>query len=153
IPFEFQYLLDLYWNVGRLHFDTPGEYRAYADGVISYETGATVPHKKRAAIFAVKNDGDRATGLLHDQVAFPIVTGSAGVRSLSGFRGFQLTSLLADAATKDRLSALLSGRGPGEAPAFLFTGSHGVKFKTDDPTQRERQGALLCQDWPGFGRV
>jgi hypothetical protein len=153
ISFEFQYVLDLYWNVGRLHFDTPDEYRAYAESVVAYEMGAMVPHKKRAAIFTVKNDGDRATGLLHDQVALPIATGSSGIRTLSGYKGFQLTSLLAEAATKERLSALLAGRELGGAPAFLFTGSHGVKFKMDDPTQREKQGALLCQDWPGFGKV
>jgi hypothetical protein len=148
IPFEFQYLLDLYWNVGRLHFDTAQEYATYADSVVAYETGETVPLKKRSAIFAVKNDGDRATGLLHNQVAEPIVTGSGGVRPLANFKGFQLTPLLAENATKEKLSALL--RGP-DAPAFLFTGSHGVKFKIDNPAQREKQGALLCQDWPGFG--
>jgi hypothetical protein len=151
IPFEFQYLLDLYWNVGRLHFDTPEEYSAYAESIVAYETAATVPHKKRSAIFAVKNPGDRATGLLHNQVAEPIVKGTPQVRTLAGFKGFQLTSLLAEDATKERLTSLLSGREPGGAPAFLFTGSHGVKFKIDDPTQREKQGAILCQDWPGFG--
>jgi hypothetical protein len=151
VPFEFQYLLDLYWNVGRLHFDTPDEYRTYAESVVAYDTATAVPHQKRAAIFSVKNDGDRPTGLLHDHVAEPIVTGKQGVRTLSGFKGFRLTPLLAEAATKERLSALLSGREDGGAPAFLFTGSHGVKFKMSDPMQRERQGALLCQDWPGFG--
>ena len=30
IPFEFQYMLDSYWNVGRLDFDSPADYRAYA---------------------------------------------------------------------------------------------------------------------------
>jgi Peptidase family C25 len=151
IPFEFQYLLDLYWNVGRLHFDTADEYRAYAESVVAYETPSTVPQRKRAAIFTVKNDGDRATGLLHDQVSLPIVNGTSGVRTLAGFKGFQLTSLLAENATKERLTNLLAGKEDGGAPAFLFTGSHGVKFKIDDPTQRDRQGALLCQDWPGFG--
>lgn len=149
IPFEFQYMLDLYWNVGRLHFDTTDEYRAYAESVVAYDTGATVPHKKRAAIFTVKNDGDRPTGLLHDQVAEPLVLGGP-VRSLEGFKGFRLTPLLAEAATKERLSALLSA-GNGDTPAFLFTGSHGVKFKLNDPELREKQGAILCQDWPGFG--
>ena len=153
IPFEFQYLLDLYWNVGRLHFDTPAEYRAYAESVVAYESGATVPQQRRAAIFTTKNDGDRATALLHDQVAAPIVTGTPSVRSLAGFKGFQLTPLLAEDATKDRLMATLRGKEPGGAPAFLFTGSHGVKIKMSDPMQRERMGALVCQDWPGFGRV
>jgi len=153
IPFEFQYLLDLYWNVGRVHFDMPEEYRTYAESVVAYETAATVPHKKHAAIFTVKNDGDRATGLLHNQVAEPIVKGTSSVRTLAGFKGFQLTPLLAENATKDRLATLLAGREASGPPAFLFTGSHGVKFKIEDPQQREKQGALLCQDWPGFGVV
>jgi len=151
ISFEFQYLLDLYWNVGRLHFDTVDEYRRYAESVVDYETAVTVPHQKRAAIFAVKNDGDRATGLLHDQVASPLMTGADGVRTLAGFKGFQFDALLAENATKERLVSLLSGKEPGGVPAFLFTGSHGVKFKMEDPAQLDKQGAILCQDWPGFG--
>jgi len=153
IPFEFQYLLDLYWNAGRLHFDTPGEYRTYAESVVAYETAATLPHTKRAAVFTVKNDGDRATGLLHNEVASPLVTGTPTVRTLSGFKGFKLAPLLGEDATKERLTKLLSGTEEGGPPALLFTGSHGVNFKTDDPAQREKQGALLCQDWPGFGAV
>lgn len=151
IPFEFQYLLDLYWNVGRLDFDTPEEYRKYAESVVEYETSATVPNSKRATIYATRNDGDRATALLHDQVARPIVKGTDKVRTLSGFRGFQVTPLLAEDATRARLLSTLQGDEPGGVPAFLFTGSHGVKYRMDDPKQRDKQGAILCQDWPGFG--
>ena len=153
IPFEFQYLLDLYWNVGRLHFDTPADYRTYAESVVAYETANKVPTRKHAAIFSVRNDGDRATGLLHDQVSKPIVTGTSSVRTLANYKGFQLTSLLAEDATKERLTNLLAGKEAAGPPAFLFTGSHGVKFKMDDPEQREKQGAILCQDWPGFGKT
>jgi hypothetical protein len=153
IPFEFQYALDLYWNVGRLHFDTASEYRTYAESVVAYETATTLPHKKRAAFFTVRNDGDRATGLLHNDVVLPLVTGTSSVRTLAGFKGFKLTPLLAEDATKERLTKLLSGKEGDGPPAFLFTGSHGVKFKIDDPQVREKQGALLCQDWPGFGTV
>ncbi len=151
ISFEFQYLLDLYWNVGRLHFDTADEYRAYAESVIAYETATTLPHRKIAAVFCVKNDGDRATGLLHDQVIAPLVTGAAGVRTLADYRGFRMLPLLAESATKEKLISLLRGNQPGGAPAFLFTGSHGVRFKIDDPLLREKQGAIVCQDWPGYG--
>lgn len=153
IPFEFQYMLDLYWNVGRLHFDAVDDYRAYAEHVVAYETAATLPHARRATVFNVRNDGDRATGLLHDQVVLPLVSGAPGVRTLAGFQGFQVTPILGEAATRERLIRLLSGRDDGGPPAFLFTGSHGVKFKTSDPAQRDKQGALLCQDWPGFGSV
>jgi hypothetical protein len=151
IPFEFQYLLDIYWNVGRLHFDSVDEYRQYAESVVAYESSLTAPHGKHAAIYATRNDSDRATALLHDQVALPIVKGTAGVRTLSGFKGFQLTPLLAEDATKSRLLSLMSGAEPGGAPAFLFTGTHGVKYRKTDPLQREKQGAILCQNWPGYG--
>ena len=124
------------------------DYTAYAEHVVAYETGATVPLKKRSAMFVVKNAGDRPTGLLHNQVALPLATGAGGVRPLADVQGFKLSALLGADATKARLAELL--RGP-EAPAFLFTGSHGVAFAADDPAQREKQGAILCQDWPGFG--
>ena len=43
IPFEFQYLLDSYWNVGRLDFDTPADMPCTRRRVVEYEKAATVP--------------------------------------------------------------------------------------------------------------
>jgi hypothetical protein len=151
IPFEFQYLLDSYWCVGRLHFETADEYRSYAEHVVAYESESKVPHRKRAAIWTVRNDGDRATGLLHKQVAVPLVNGADTMKPLGQKQGFILQPLLDEAATKEDLTKLLRGEVEGGPPALLFTGSHGVAFKTTDPERREKQGALLCQDWPGFG--
>ena len=37
-------MLDCYWNVGRIHFDTPAEYAAYAEAVVEYETGRDGAH-------------------------------------------------------------------------------------------------------------
>ena len=51
IPFEFQYMLDSYWNVGRLDFDSPADYRAYAEAVVAYETGASVPTTRSSALW------------------------------------------------------------------------------------------------------
>lgn len=153
ISFEFQYLLDVYWNVGRLHFDTVEEYRRYAENIVAYETGPVAPREKRAVIFSVRNDGDRATALLHAQVTKPLLDGAPGMRALQGVGGFKIEPIFADDATKARLSSVLNGTEPGGVPSLLFTGSHGVKFRIDDPMQREKQGAILCQDWPGFGAV
>jgi hypothetical protein len=147
IPFEFQYLLDAYWSVGRLHFETPAEYRAYAEGVVAYETASAVPHAKRTAMFSVRNPGDRATALLMDQVAVPLVEGTATARPLGDRQGFQRQVFLGEDATKENLGALLQGKAPGGAPALLFSGSHGVGFAADNPLQRATQGAILCQDW------
>lgn len=149
IPFEFQYLLDTYWCVGRLCFDHPAEYRAYAEGVVAYETAATVPHARRLAIFNTRNLGDRATGLLHNQVALPFVNGAGPQKPLGQKQGFQMQPFLADDATKQNFTLLLRGKAPGGPPALLFSGSHGVGFDASDSQQASRQGAILCQDWEG----
>lgn len=146
IPFEFQYLLDTYWCVGRLDFPAPAEYRAYAEGVVAYETAATVPHAKRVAVFNTRNLGDRATGLLHNQVAVPFATGP---KMLGTKQGFQMQALLGDDATRDNFTRLLQGALPGGTPALLFSGSHGATFPASDPDQAAKQGAIVCQDWEG----
>lgn len=153
IPFEFQYLLDLHWSAGRLQFDTAQEYRDYADKVVTYEKleAAQLPTRKSATLFCAKNPGDRATGLLHNQVVKPMLEGSAGVRKLDGVQGFQVRGVLGADAKKERLLRLLRGEEDGGRPALLFTGSHGIRVKDDEARAREENGALLCQDWPGFG--
>jgi len=149
IPFEFQYLLDTYWCVGRLAFDTPAEYRAYAEKLVAYETAPTIAQAKRVAVFSVANLGDRATALLHNQVAVPLVEGTASSRPLGERQKYVIQSYLGDHAGKDNLTRLLAGQEPGGAPALLFTGSHGLDYPLGDPLQRERQGAIVCQDWEG----
>jgi hypothetical protein len=148
ISFEFQYLLDTYWNVGRLHFDTFEDYRAYAENVAAYERETGVPHRKRVTVFAPRNNADRATAFFHNQVAQPLTT---GLRPLGQNQGFQLRSVLADNATKEELADILNGKRPGGLPALLLTGSHGAYAGTEDPKQAERIGALVTQDWPGLG--
>src|SRR5215510_223010 len=85
IPFDFQYLLDTYWSVGRLHFDTPDDYRAYVQGVISYETAPTLTQKKIVGFFNTKNAGDRPSTLRR------------GPRGSTGWSRTGSTNTLADA--------------------------------------------------------
>jgi len=149
IPFEFQYLLDTYWNVGRLAFDHPADYATYASQVLAYETATTLPHGRKVAILATKNPGDRATGLLHDLLAKPLASGSGSTPPLGERQKFEMQTVLAGAATKAGISDLLSGKLGGGLPALLFSGSHGDFLEIDEPGQRERQGAIVCQEWAG----
>jgi len=148
IPFEFQYMLDSYWNVGRLDFDSPADYRAYAEAVVAYETGVSVPTTRSSALWVTRNAADRPTGLLHNQVGVPLVRGENDHPALGQEKRFQLTAYLGEQATRANLESILRGAIPTGRPALLFTGSHGVAFDAADPAaQREGQGALLSQAW------
>ncbi|HEV7505225.1 MAG TPA: hypothetical protein VGS07_09960 [Thermoanaerobaculia bacterium] len=140
IPFSFQYQLDVQYAVGRLCFDTLDEYRSYAESVVLAETGGS-GRRQRACFFAPANPGDPVTGSTSAHLAQPV---AAGVRRDQP--GWSVETVLGDEATRGRLGDLLD-----EAPAFLFAACHGLGFAAGDSEQRERQGALVCQDWPGPG--
>ena len=139
IPFSVQYQLGVQYSVGRLCFDTLEEYRSYADSVVAAESG-WVARRRQAAFFAPANPRDPVTASSSEHMVKPL---AAGVRS--GQSGWEVETMLGPEATRDRLGRLLAE----EAPAFLFTACHGLGFPADDPGQREQQGALVCQDWPG----
>jgi hypothetical protein len=142
IPFRIQYQLDVHYAVGRIAFDTVEEYARYAHGVIDAETGR-VGRPRRAAFFGVANPNDSATRLSADHLIQPLAEYTDGRRAQ---HGFAVDSYVGDAATRGKLSELI-----GNAPALLFTASHGMGFPSGDPGQRDRQGAILCQDWGGPG--
>ncbi|WER47206.1 C25 family cysteine peptidase [Cupriavidus sp. WKF15] len=153
IPFSFQYTLDLYWAVGRLDFAELEDYRRYADSIVAYESATTVPSRRSVALFATCHDFDRATQMLTRQLATPLAAGNEQTRPLGERQGFAMRAVLGDAATKAALTGLLRGDGPDGAPAILLTGSHGMCLRADDSRIADIQGALVCQDWPGYGAI
>lgn len=153
IPYEFQYTLDIYWGIGRLSFDSPEEYRRYADNVVRYETGDLLRTERTVAVFATRHEFDNATKLFHDEVAAPLIQGDQNHKPLGADEGFEVRHFLAESATKSTLIDLMAGTHKQSRPALLFTGSHGLAVDKWDEQQRDFQGALICQDWKTLGHI
>ena len=139
IPFSVQTDIDSRHAVGRLDFDDLEALEQYAERVVAREeAGVKLPH--RAAFFATSNPGDVNTSRSAKRLAKPAADAvAAAVGNWHVDRCF-----VAD-ATKDRLRALLLN----DPPSLLFTATHGLSLKPRDPAQREQQGALVTQAWPG----
>lgn len=140
IPFEFQYQLDVIHAVGRVCFDTVEEYAAYARLLVRAESG----HCRRArslGFFAPQNPGDVPTRRSSQQLVRRLSMDLAAAND-----SWTVESRFGEHATKPELSRFLGG---DLTPALLFTASHGIGFSEGHPLQRDHQGALLCQEWPG----
>lgn len=159
IPFSFGLLLDVEYAVGRLHFDTVAEYARYVASLIDYETGQAVPNAREAVFFAPRHRFDRATQLSADLLVNPLADGVPAEGSqpaqpgVAERRGFRTHKIWGDTATKAALTETLAPVGGAKPPAFLFTASHGMGWPRGHAGQRPAQGALVCQDWPGFGSI
>ncbi len=155
IPFEFQYLLGVDFAVGRLALATPADYARYVESLASYETANTIQNAKQIAYWGTRHLGDGATELSSSLLVSPLANGDPNLagrlkKPLHAEFGFERQLLLADDATKEALLSTLNGAKP---PALLFTASHGMQLGAGRPKQEAIQGALLCQDWPGFGTI
>lgn len=147
IPFALQLQLKVQYAVGRLSFDTPQEYAKYAESVVAAETGQ-VQRDRTLSFFGVRNPDDLATSMSADLLVRPLAERLGVGEDWQESPAWHLQTILAEEATKQRLGSLLTAE--DESPALLLTASHGLGFSTPDvPLQREHQGALLCQDWPG----
>jgi hypothetical protein len=140
IPWEFQYALAVQNAVGRIHFDRPEEYARYARSVVAAERGQVIL-QPQAAFFGPQHPRDRASEFLAGQLVAPLAD-----QMREGRPTWSVDSVLAGEADKAQLTQLLGG---DRTPALLFTATYGMEFQLDDPDQLPRQGALVCQDWPG----
>ncbi|HEX4955379.1 MAG TPA: hypothetical protein VF017_18465 [Thermoanaerobaculia bacterium] len=141
IPYEVQHELGISHAVGRLDLPSPEAYARYAETVLAVEKGTT-RRSRQAVFFGPANPNDQATELssrnllkLADELA-----------TKPGLREWELTTVLGPDATRARLIGELSA---SSRPALLMAAGHGVSFAKDLVSQRELQGALVCQDWPG----
>ncbi len=154
ISFEFQYVLDLYWAVGRLWFETPAEFQRYAESVVAYEKAERIATTRQVALFAPEHEFDTATQLFTREVALPLRDGQEQrTLPLGASLKYQLRAFLGTKATKQTLTSVFQGSIDGGPPAFLLSGGHGMQFPNGDPLQISTQGALVCQDWDRLGRI
>ncbi len=149
IPFDFQYLLDVEYAVGRLAFDTPAGYRQYAESVAAYESATAVKNAREVVYWGPRHAMDRSTQMSADSLVGPLAKGDPENPAVVTGPNYRSRCFLAAAATKAKLLDVLHSA----PPAVLFTASHGMGWPKDDARQRAAQGALLCQDWAGFGQV
>jgi hypothetical protein len=140
VPYSFQYQLDVQYAVGRIHFESLEDYHRYAVSVVEAEKrNYALP--RQAVFFGAANQDDRATQLSAKELVTPLSNYLSKKHDT-----WKVQSTLESKAYKADLGKLLS---KDQAPALLFTASHGMSFPSGDPRQLPHQGALLCQDWPG----
>lgn len=140
IPYAVQFELDIQYAVGRICFDDPEAYVAYAGAVVAARRGRT-RRSRQVTFFAVENPGDVPTARAADELVRPLAASLTERRT-----AWQVRTLAGVQADRAQLIGLLRG---AELPALLFTSSHGVGFACGHPSQADLQGALVCQDWPG----
>ncbi|HYL06090.1 MAG TPA: C25 family cysteine peptidase, partial [Thermoanaerobaculia bacterium] len=142
IPWSFQSELDVQYAVGRICFDTPQEYAAYAQSVVAAETSRPL-RRRRVVVFAPHHHGDVTTQLSARDIAIPLAE-----HLIRRWPDWEIATAFGEQATKARLASLVDG---DDLAALLFTAGHGLGYPSGHPLQRGRQGALLCQDFPGVG--
>ena len=158
MPFEVTHEIDSDYCVGLLDFETPDEYARYAASVIEYETASASSNAREVVFFGTRHPFDDATLLSADWLVAPLADGMpasgrrrrAAGRARSSVSGS--ASSLRAGATRDALLRRARRRrrdaiACSSLPATAWSG------RTAIARQSSAQGALLCQDWPGFGSV
>jgi hypothetical protein len=150
VPFDVEYGLSCEYAVGRVAFDDAASYAAYARSLVDYERASALPASRDLVLWGPRHDGDAATRLSSESLLAPLADGAPDLAPVASSTGFRSRKLAAADATR---AALLDALHAASAPSVLFTASHGVGLPAGDPHQRAEQGALLCQDWTGWGSI
>ncbi|WP_322510435.1 C1 family peptidase [Chloroflexus sp.] len=157
ISFNFQYELDIFWGVGRVCFtDERGQHRyadytTYAQRLVDYERrkASEIRLRREIVYFGTRHDLDKST----ERSAVELVTPLASWhdRGLPQRLGYGKRLLLAKDATRSNLELAL--RDGNQPPAIFFSATHGLGLPANDRELIPYQGALVTQDWTGFGGI
>ncbi|MGC8951839.1 C1 family peptidase [Chloroflexus sp.] len=157
ISFNVQYELDIFWGVGRLCFtDERGQHRyadytTYAQRLIDYERRSVNDVRIRHEIvyFGTRHDLDKSTERSALELVKPLAEWHD--RGLPQRLGYGKRLLLANDATRSNLEQAL--RDENRPPAIWFSATHGLGLPVTDRELIPYQGALVTQDWTGFGGI
>lgn len=155
VPLSIQQALAIDGFVGRLAFDNPDHYRAYAEKVVSYEDGAKPIAASRAAFFT-SHDGSQAVTHGFQNLVSPAVRTAQRKVMEQTLLAREIVEL-GDADPRTALRDLLLEGAAAADPAVLFTMSHGAGrpkrggWKSLED-QRLRQGALQLREGLVLGR-
>ena len=158
IPYHFQYLIDVQYGVGRIHFDTAAEYRLYAENVVAAEKNKLVLRRK-AAFLGTANQNDSPTaasrvGLIEPLQKYVKDNEWWGEEIKTEQKvTWEVDCPPAAEVTRAGLLAKVS-----DAPALVMVASHGMDLSNEPKELTEEQrkkleinrrrynGALLGQD-------
>jgi hypothetical protein len=156
VPFEIECLLNLDYSVGRLAFDRAEDYGRYADALIGYEKAKEPPNGRDVVFWGTRHDADDATQLSSESLIRPLFEGAPKEGStpkkvpITERLKFRSACFRGEEATKANLLEALHAK---KRASLIVTASHGMGFPKGHALQLPAQGALLCQDWPGFGGI
>lgn len=142
ISYELQLKLGGSVAVGRIDFDPPDDYRAYAETVLACAEGRG-RRPREVAFFGAYNAGDPTTYRTLNHLTEPLADRIEALQTRFGVR-----RVMGPEATKSHLADLYGGNDL-PPPAVLFASDHGLAFESHLEHQLQRQGALLCSDFPG----
>lgn len=156
LPISFQRELDLFFGVGRICFTGPDGlhlsegYRAYAERIVALEQHPAETSRVRpeVAYFAPRHGQDAASELCADNLVLLLSRLHDDPASVGVQGRFAQRVYVGEQATRASLDQLLSG---GTPPAILFAAGHSLGLRPGSPQLPLYQGALVSQEWPGFG--
>jgi hypothetical protein len=142
VPFDVQQDLSAGHWVGRLAFDRPEQYEAYARSLVAYEGGGGRGVRDGTlAVWATRHGFDGPTQLSADRLASRVPQEQRW-DSLP-----HVDARIGAAAMRSALLELLGRPGAGRRASLVFTASHGAESAAGEADQRALQGALVAQEW------
>ena len=154
IPWEFQQYMDSDYAVGRLWFDDPKDCSSYIQNLITYELEANHKNSSQEVLFVgTQHENDAPTQSSATHLIHPLHNWLTDNEELHVNSSLLIGNHVGSEALKENLLLRLKGNGHNvhskPFPSLLFTASHGLEYQKPSDDQYAKQGALLCQNWPG----